>query len=60
MSDGSVFFATVRAQMAEQLLIATADRLAREARLARLARKLGRETAEVSSALRPTIARGIA
>jgi hypothetical protein len=58
MSDGSVYFATVRAQVAVQLAIA--DRLARKARLAHLARKLGRGTAEISSAPRPTIARGIA
>ncbi|MCI0344203.1 MAG: hypothetical protein L0221_02005 [Chloroflexi bacterium] len=40
MSDGSVFFATMKSQFAEQHRIE--DRLDRRARLVRLERKLGR------------------
>ena len=43
MSDGPVFFATMNSRMASQLQIASADRLDRQMRLARLARKLGRD-----------------
>ena len=57
MSDGSVNFATVRAQVEEQLAIATAERLARKARLGRLARKLGRDGAESSGGTRDATAR---
>ena len=42
MSDGSVFSATMNSHMALRLQIASADRLDRRARLARLEQKLGR------------------
>ena len=60
MSDAAVFFATVKAQLEAQHALAVADRLARQSRMARFARKLGRGDAEATSAQRPTIARGIA
>ena len=42
MSDGSVFFTTMKSQFVEQSKTATPDRLDRQARLQRLERKLGR------------------
>lgn len=42
MPDGSVFSATMKSHLANQLHYASADRLDRRARLERLERKLGR------------------
>jgi hypothetical protein len=57
MTDASVFFATVKAQLEAQHALAIADRLARQGRMARFARKLGRDRIEGSGEPRELVSR---